>query len=361
MLKNIPVKLAKDLVVDALGPLVLIGPNGSGKTRLGISMIALNKAEMVPALRDIALPPEVEMRSLSAATKALQENVQRQRQRPWQIANEIQHLFSKLMVEDSDSAVRFRDRYSSDRETTIETTSLMRLRLSWDRLFPGRRIRLEGYKPAVVSDYMATKSAYAAQQMSDGERAALYLAGGVLDSKSSILIVDEPEVHFHSKLAIRFWSEMENLRQDIKFVYITHDLPFALSRSNARFVIVMPDQMPQIVDVSDPLPRELLEALLAAASFSIFAKRIVFCEGDEERSLDWRLYSACFKGKETVLMPVGSGKEVVQCVKAFARSEFVSGVSAIGIIDRDYWPQEFLDRQPSGSSVTFGAPVWRRR
>ena len=99
-------------------------------------------------------------------------------------------------------------------------------------------------------------------------------------------------MHFHSRLAIRFWSEMESLRPDVKFVYITHDLPFALSRNNARFVMVMPDQAPQLVDISNPLPRELVEVILAAASFSIYAKRIVFCEGDEEKSLDWKLYSA---------------------------------------------------------------------
>ena len=168
---------------------------------------------------------------------------------------------------------------------------------------------------------------------------------------SSVLIIDEPEVHFHSKLAVRFWSEMEFSRTDARFVYLTHDTSFALSRSNARFVIVMPDKTPQIVEISDQLPSELLEVLLAAASFSIYANRIVFCEGEEDKSLDWDLYSAWFKGRETAVMPVGSGKEVVQCVKTFLRSKFVSGVTAIGIIDQDYWPNEFLDAQPEQITV----------
>ena len=170
MLENIPVRLTTDLVVNSSGPVVLIGPNGSGKTRLGIAMIGLNRADMVPALRNIALPPEVRLRSLTAAIAELQNRVTQQRQQPWQLSDEIQFLFGKLMIEDSDSAVRFRDRYSSDQETTVETTSLMRLRLSWDRLFPGRRISFEGHKPSVISDYSNLNASYAAQQMSDGER-----------------------------------------------------------------------------------------------------------------------------------------------------------------------------------------------
>jgi len=57
-----------------------------------------------------------------------------------------------------------------------------------------------------------------------------YLAGRVLDSESTIIIVDEPEVHFHSRLAARFCNEMKALRPDCRLVYVTHDLPFALSR-----------------------------------------------------------------------------------------------------------------------------------
>ncbi len=222
----------------------------------------------------------------------------------------------------------------------------MRLRQSWSDLFPGRQINFEGHKPTVVSDYSPGGSGYPAQQMSDGERVALYLAGRVLDTASSILIIDEPEVHFHSKLAVRFWSEMESLRSDVRFVYITHDLPFALSRNDATFVIVMPNKDPHPVELLDQLPTELIETFLAAASFSIYAKRIVFCEGEEDKSLDWDLYSAWFNDKETALMPVGSGREVIQCVKTFIRSKIVSGVSALGIVDRDYYPNDFLESQP---------------
>ncbi len=57
MSNTIPVKLTADTAVDGSGPVVLIGPNGSGKTCLGVKMVDLNQADMVPALRNIALPP----------------------------------------------------------------------------------------------------------------------------------------------------------------------------------------------------------------------------------------------------------------------------------------------------------------
>ena len=182
MSQSISVKLTADVAVDGCGPVILIGPNGSGKARLGVKMVALNQADMVPALRDIALPPDITLRSLTAATQELRNIVQRQRTSPWLMSNEIHWLFGKLMIEDFNSAVRFRDRFSAGEAPTIETTKLMRLRLSWSRLFPGRHITFEGHKPTVVSDYASTASGYAAQQMSDGERVALYLAGRVLDN-----------------------------------------------------------------------------------------------------------------------------------------------------------------------------------
>ena len=163
--------------------------------------------------------------------------------------------------------------------------------------------------------------------------------------------MDEPEVHFHSRLASRFWTELESLRPDCRFLYITHDLPFALSRHSAQFVIIKPNTEPQLVSLKEGVPQDLAESLLAAASFSIHAQRIVFCEGTEGNSWDQMLYSAWFNTTDTALIPVGSGKDVIRCTTTFAESTLVAGVESIGIIDRDYWPQRFIDTLPDSVSI----------
>jgi hypothetical protein len=132
----------------------------------------------------------------------------------------------------------------------------------------------------------------------------------------------------------------------LRFVYITHDLPFALSRRGASHVILKTNSRPEIVKIAEGLPLDLAESLLSAASFSIHAKRIIFCEGEEGKSMDYKLYSAWFLDSETTVMPVGGCREVHESVSNFADSKFISGLSALGIVDLDYWPSAYIECLP---------------
>jgi len=347
---------------------VVLGPNGSGKTRFGAALAQQNNADHIGALRNIQLNPAIGMRSLTQATKELTDNLSRRRKRYWEMSSEIEILFSKLLAEDSQSAVELRDNLmegpslESDNpeiikvnaeglSPEIENTTVMKLRAVWGKFFPGRRIDLRGYEAKVHATHYGTMTDYAAQQMSDGERVALYLAARVLDAKGPIIVVDEPEVHFHSRLAVRFWNELEAIRRDCRFVYITHDLAFALSRADARFLVVQPQEKPQLLPLDADLPPDIAMALLGAASFSVYARRIVFCEGEESGSLDISFYSAWFMDQSTAVIPVGSCESVIRCVKAFNEAQLVTGVECIGIIDRDYWPNSRLDSLPDAVHV----------
>lgn len=333
-------------------PVVLIGPNGAGKSRFANGLSAAGGISMIPALRNIALQKDLPMRPLRQAEEQLRNHIKRRRQQPWNLAQEINELFSKLMAEDGASAMQFRDAAATARseeihdQPEIETTKLMRLQSVWSRLFPGRSISFAGYSPVVTSELSGAVQTYPAEHMSDGERVALYLAGRVLDADARVLIVDEPEVHFHSRLGTRFWSAMEELRDDLRFVYVTHDLPFALSRAGASYVLIMPNRQPQLIELDEGLPEELVESLLAAASFSIHAERIVFCEGVEATSLDYALYSAWFDSPGVAVMPANDARTVTESARTFDESDFVAGVTAIGIIDRDYWPDRYIEGLP---------------
>lgn len=163
---------------------------------------------------------------------------------------------------------------------------LMKITDLWERLFHDRTISFYDYTPKVVSVVGADRAEYEAYRMSDGERVAIYLAGRVLNAKPSILVIDEPEVHFHSLLAVEFWNSLEEMRPDVRFVYITHDLPFSLSRRNAQFVVVRREQIPELVPLDQDLPASVAKAVLGAASFSMYARRLIFCEGDDRNSRD---------------------------------------------------------------------------
>jgi len=339
---------------DELGgchSLVVIGPNGSGKTRFGATLARQNSADHIGALRNIQLNPQISMRPVAQATKELRDNLSRRSKRYWEMSGEIEVLFSKLLAEDSMSATSFRDAHADGLSPSIEDTTIRKLRRVWGTFFPGREIDLSGYVARVHATHYGTENEYAAQQMSDGERVALYLAARVLDAKGPLIVVDEPEIHFHSRLAVRFWNELESIRSDCRFVYITHDLTFALSRKPARFLIVQPQEKPHLLPLDAELPPHIAMALLGAASFSVYARRIVFCEGEESGSLDISFYSAWFMDQSTAVIPVGSCDNVIRCVGAFNEAQLVTGVECIGIIDRDYWPDSRLDSLPDAVHV----------
>jgi len=346
---SIPIKYKPDTTaIEGLSPIIVLGPNGSGKTRYGLELAAWNNAEDIAALRNIALEKDVPMQSTAQAEEALNRQKRGRKKRPWNISSEINHLFAKLMAEDSGAAVEFRDRYS-DGEPPRQT-KLMTLQKSWQELFPGRRIEFGGYTPRVTSEYVAGGTTYPAQSMSDGERVALYLAGRVLDAPPGVVVVDEPEVHFHSRLAIQFWDELERLRQDCRFVYITHDLTFARSRRTKDYIITRPGQDPQLASMDDGLPEEVTKEILSAASFSIYANTVIFCEGTES-SYDQQLFRAWYKDRHYAVVPVGSCRDVLNCTNAFQTSNLVDGLSAIGIVDRDYWPDAFVQSVPVGVTM----------
>jgi hypothetical protein len=143
-------------------------------------------------------------------------------------------------------------------------------------------------------------------------------------------------------LAVRFWDALESLSPSKRFVYVTHDLSFALSRRDATIVLVRPNQPPEQIDPGASLPVEDIASILGAASFSVYASRLVFCEGREEKSLDQELLRAWFNDRETALIPVGGCENVKRCTSAFQNQSVVSGFIAIGVIDRDHWPDAML-------------------
>ena len=340
------VTIPPDLELGGSGPIVIIGPNGAGKTRLGVEVAKGAGVELISARRNIQLPDNVTMRPLEQAQNELVGHRKRRRQRWWDLSNEINDLFSKLLAEDSSAAIRFRGQWAEDRAATPATTKLMRLQSMWGELFPGREVSFESHAPKITADHLGASSTYTAQSLSDGERVALYLAARVLDAEPGVIVVDEPEVHFHGRLASRFWNRMQAERPDLRFVYITHDLPFALSRGDASFVLVRSGGKPELITVGREMPADVADALLSAASFSIHAKRVVFCEGDEGLSSDQLLYGAWFRGADTAVIPVGSCRAVISAVSSFSGVGLVTGLTPVGIIDRDFWPDRFLNSLP---------------
>ena len=345
MEKNLELKVSDKIKIPGTHPIVIIGPNGAGKTRLGAKLAQSNNAYWIGALRNLEMQTDIPMAAPEQAGNQVKSLSNTLKSSPWTLSNELTWLMAKLLAEDSKSAMEYRNKSLRTPGQTPVETNLIKLTEFWHHNFPHRKIDLFSYRPTAVSDLGTSTNPYPIAQMGDGERVALYLAAKVFDAPPGLIIIDEPEVHFHSLLAKQYWNGLEKIRSDCRFVYITHDLHFALSRKSAQFMIIYKNESPQLVETE--IPGDIIEQILGAASFSVSARRIVFCEGTrgsdkEEIPYDEILYEAWFNDIDTAVIPVGSCDEVIKCVEVFNSNKAIVGANAIGIIDRDYWPDDYF-------------------
>ena len=343
---NIALNLKDGTTIDGNHPLVIVGPNGSGKTTFGSELANKNNAEWIGATRNLQFGDAISMQTPEHSRQQLIQVKNQTKSQPWTQSNELNNLLAKLKAEDADSAIKYRNQSIIDPSAAPERTKIIELTHLWNSIFPGREIDFSSYNPSVKAGHR-NNAAVNISRMSGGERVALYLLSRVLDADAGVVFIDEPELHFHSVLAKRFWSEMENIRSDCRFVYITHDLPFAISRKNVQFIIIPAFDQYSVLSLDESIPPEVVESIIGAATFSISAKRIVFCEGTRYNQRDDSIYSSWFSGEHTAVIPVGSCEDVVKCVEVFNNNPVVNGVQAIGLLDRDYWPDDYLESMPS--------------
>ncbi len=345
------VRLPSGGEIPGHNPVVIIGPNGSGKTRQSRSLGADVPVDFVNALRNTRVAPELPAMGVEAARSNFTNQKAQARGQFWELSSEFDYMLSQLLAQYASAAINFSRRVRSAPEVAVEgpeVTPLQRIEELWAAVFPGRQLDWSDWKPVVTSSTSGGLLSYSGNQMSDGEKAALFLAGRVFTFDGGVLVVDEPETHFHTQLAVSFWNALEAARPDIRFVYITHDLTFALSRRQPVFVLASPTQGLRLLELEDDLPGDLAEALLGSASLSFYASRVVFTEGTDT-SYDAQLYGAWFNGPDTVVRPVQSAQDVIRCVSAITRSGIARSLAAIGIIDRDHHPNEFLNNLPPGT------------
>lgn len=158
---------------------------------------------------------------------------------------------------------------------------------------------------------------YLLRQMSDGERTILYMAARVIIAEHPVILVDEPELHMHSRLAVQFWDEAEKLRPDCRFVYVTHDLNFTLSRRRATVLIARPNDASEAV-LLDELPSSVAAEILGAATLPFYAKRIFLFEGEEGKGFASEFSTLGLMIRKPLRSPAGTA---TQYVRLFADSK----------------------------------------
>ena len=359
---NVTIKFPhnEDVVFEQGKPIVVLGANGAGKTRFGVKVEELNDGKFnnwngqedvlihrISAQKSLSIYDQISIQDYESSAKALFYGDANQ------YSNKLGSRYNSnpatFLLDDYNKALsllfaeenrQLQEAHAIDKASLLSgidrpspiTTVVERATAIWNELLPQRSIDLGGN--GVHVKYQGNR--YHGKEMSDGERVMLYMICQVLVLKpNSILIVDEPELHIHKAIVNKLWDKLEETRQDCVFMYITHDLTFALSRNTERVLWIREfngtEWSYEFLNVSDysDLPYELLYEIIGTR------QKILFVEG-EKNSYDHFLYQEIYRDQGYHVIPCGGCQDVVKFVKSKRAYEKLNSIDVYGIVDRDF-------------------------
>ncbi len=224
----------------------------------------------------------------------------------------------------------------------------------WNFLIEHRTIKCDNGINIMLESSYNTINPYDIYQMSDGEKVVLYNIAHVIQApQDGIIIVDEPEMFLHKTIINKLWDKLEQERPDCLFIYLTHDLDFASSRASSskswiksfEYNKIRKNHKWELISIEDnEIPEDLLMLILGSR------KKILFCEGDESRSIDKKVFEILFPN--LTITPVKGCKKVIEYTKAYNDLPDRNH-EAIGIIDKDFRDQTQLDRLKTNKIHSF--------
>lgn len=321
------------------GSIVMIGANGSGKStfarqlngKLANNIVILsaqhflhyNKRNTISASgNEIQKVHNFQLNSKLGSDGNFQQL----------ITSDMNDLVDALMAQHTDCALELYDNGKYNSSFLTKTIEM------WDKIIEHRNLKND--RTGLFVTGINIKQ-YNFNQLSDGEKAVFYyIAHILLAPKNSYIIVDEPENHLHLTICNKLWDQLEKERFDCKFIYLTHNLNFATTRSNCTVLWNKKFKPPfdwefEILPENEVIPEVLIMELVGSR------KNICFCEGNDRSSLDYKLYSILFP--QYTVIPVSGHRNVIDYVDAYNNtSSFVT--SAVGIIDGDHHLPAQIDK-----------------
>ncbi|MGF7038503.1 DUF4435 domain-containing protein [Mucilaginibacter lappiensis] len=340
---QLPSKLnaTQSIIIDTKS-LVVIGANGSGKSRFGsdIELRFLDSTHRISAQKSLTMPEQVGTTSLENATSDFfygdkknkkNKNIYRWNSKPnSHLLNDYEKLMVLLHTEEYEDSIKFKEQYHPGQSITNPLTKLDRIKRIWELILPHRKLIKRAGKIETYPTGSPNQS-YNASEMSDGERVIFYLIGEVVSvPQNALVIIDEPEMHIHKAVTKHLWDEIELERPDCTFIYLTHDIDFASSRQNSDKIWMKSYNNNvwdyEILPDNTPLPEQLYLDILGSR------QPVLFIEG-ELSSIDYKLLPAVFPDMN--IKPLGACSKVIDTTKSFNDQNAFHHIQSFGLIDRD--------------------------
>lgn len=315
--------------------LIVLGPNGSGKTSFAnyIKTLAEN-IRVIPASKPISslgYTPNLYGSTLSMFNKELYCG-----------ESEDTTLLKKLIIglckEHDDVARKFYDDGVKKNESTYN-----KIKDIFDSFF---EVKLDnsGFSEKELKAKKRDGEPFDFNNMSDGERTAFfYIATVVAAPPLSFIVVDEPENHLNPAVYNKIWDKLIAARKDCQFIFISHTIEFIQARTNFELVkinrFVYPNKFDFVFlgDSLEGIPMEYIVEIMGSR------KPILFCEGTKS-DLDYKIYEKLF-GKKYTVIATGTSSSVLNSVITCNRHSSIYNIqSAIGIIDSDLKSEVEIER-----------------
>jgi predicted ATP-dependent endonuclease of OLD family len=327
---------------------VIIGANGSGKTRFGSDIEQRYKqiTHRISAQKSLSMPKEVSPTSKERAEAEFLYghyypdhqglDLQQKINNRWGnnpntfLLNDYDKLMVLLHTEEYEESIKFKEAYSPGQNVDKPVTKLDRIQNIWEYVLPHRKLIK---KAGIIEAYATSNHSenYNASEMSDGERVIFYLIGEVISApENSIVVVDEPEMHIHKSITKKLWDKIELERPDCTYIYLTHDIDFTVSRQDATKIWAKSFNGTQwdyeVLNGNNELPDQIYFEILGSR------ESILFIEGDDS-SIDYKLLQLVFS--DFTIKPLGGCEKVFEATKSFNEQKSFHHIESFGLIDRD--------------------------
>lgn len=324
--------------------IVIVGANGAGKSRFAARMAADlgDNAFVMSALRAIYQRPDE-----GAAPEAIDRLVEEASvgvAAPASNSTQLERILWLLMHDEMLNLLSYKLRHSADPSEELPSTRLDTVISLWQEIFPDNRILIESGRMLFAgrNEFGKEDASISPFKLSAGEKAVMYfLCAASYAPENSTVFVDSPEMFLHPTVMQALWNRIEQMRPDCLFVYTTHDLDFASTRTSASIVWVRNFDaenstwdyhiLPPDTTISD----EIYASILGAR------KPVLFIEGDARNSIDAKLYSLIFK--DFTVQPLGSCNKVIEATRTFNTLNSFHKLDSYGIVDRDRRDQKEVE------------------
>lgn len=327
-----PRKGSQPLTIDStdLRHIVIIGANGSGKTRFANRLAAdLGKrAFRLSALRAI-YDKNIEDLSDNTIDTLYQKAIAGSSLLRPDLKGEFERIIGLLVNEEMLSLIEYKYKGGSGTPPATRFDDVVR---GWQKVFPDNRVLIDSGRMLFSNETAADP--YSPAKLSDGEKTVLYYLGAVSYApQGASILVDSPGMFLHPSSTASLWNSIENSRPDCTFIYVTHDLQFASTRSEGCTIWVKGCDLSHdewdydFLTSNEGISDDIYLAIIGAR------KPVLFIEGDGVHSIDAKLYPLIFN--EYTVKSLGGCDRVIESTRTFNSLKAFHNLNAFGIVDRD--------------------------